>query len=57
MMLYTSGKQVTYQGQIYVVDSVHLRGFELIVWLQGMDHGVPSDEVFCEPTEISLSRS
>ena len=52
MMLYTAGKEVWYNGKYYTVSHVHLCGYDLFVYLTGLDRSVPAEEVVCEPTEL-----
>lgn len=54
MMIYSAGKQVTYQSRFYTVDHVHLSGYELKIHLIGLAHSVSADEVFCEPSIFKL---
>ena len=56
MKLFTSGKDVVYNGRHYVVEYVVIRGFDLFVRLYDHRYEVHSDEVHCELTTLSLLR-
>lgn len=55
-MIYTRGKEVWYNGRYYNVDHVHVQGYYLLVYLDGIATGIPSEQVFCEPTVIDKER-
>ena len=56
MMIFTKGKEVVYNNNIYIVNHVLLRNCGLMVALDGLPMPVDADHVYCEPTKLPLTR-
>ena len=57
MRVYSSGKEVEYQGRFYRVEYVHLRGMDLLVKLDGIREQIDARHLACEPTVFKTSRT
>ena len=56
MMIFTKGKEVIYNNNVYTVNHVLLRKYTLMVALDGLPIPVDADHVYCEPTKLPLKR-
>ena len=54
--IFKNGTTVMYNGSIYVVNHVIIRGFDLFVKLYNHKYDVNANELQCEITSIKLER-
>ena len=55
-MLFTKGKEVTYNGRQYIVDHVTLSNMQMYVYLDGIPKGILDSEIYCDLTELKFNK-